>query len=84
MSPRRKRPCRRTAAQQRDKVAPFHCPMSPVLPTDRIPHLGGPGDRCIAGSQTYLCPLADITPSSRPCPLYPRKRTSTDPTGMSG
>src|SRR5262249_22889971 len=48
---RRERPRRRTAAQQRDELAPFHCTMSPVLPTDRIAHLGGPGDRCTAGFQ---------------------------------
>ena len=33
-----KRPCRR-AAEQRDEVAPFHCPMPPMLPTKRIAHL---------------------------------------------
>src|SRR5262249_49660865 len=28
------------AAEQRDELAPFHCPMPPVLPTGRIAHLG--------------------------------------------
>src|SRR5262249_61231413 len=31
---------------QRDELAPFHCPMSPVLPTGRIAHLGS-ADCCI-------------------------------------
>src|SRR6516165_10269934 len=30
LRPRRKRPCSRRAAEQRDELAPFHCPMSPV------------------------------------------------------
>jgi len=35
---RRERPrCR--AAEQRDEVAPVHCPKPPVLPTERIAHL---------------------------------------------
>src|SRR5215472_11223640 len=36
---RRERPRRRTA-EQTDEGAPFHCPVSPVLPTERIAHLG--------------------------------------------
>ena len=36
---RRERPRRRRAAEERDEVAPFHCPMPPVLPTERIAHL---------------------------------------------
>src|SRR5262249_47896955 len=36
---RRERP-RRRAAEQRYEVAPFHCPMPPVLPTERIAPLG--------------------------------------------
>jgi hypothetical protein len=36
---RRYRPRRRTT-EQRYELAPFHCPMSPVLPTERIAHLG--------------------------------------------
>ena len=35
---RRERPGRR-AADKRDELAPFHCPMPPVLPTERIAHL---------------------------------------------
>src|SRR5262249_23731434 len=34
------------AAEQRDELAPFHCPMPPVLPTERIAHLGT-ADCCI-------------------------------------
>ena len=30
---------RRRAAQQRDELAPFHYPMSPVLPAERIAYL---------------------------------------------
>src|SRR6516164_10226765 len=41
---RRERPRRRRAAEQRDEIAPFQWPMSPVLPTGRIAHLGGAGD----------------------------------------
>ena len=33
------RPHRRAADEQRDELAPVHCPMPPVLPTDRIAHL---------------------------------------------
>jgi hypothetical protein len=32
-------PRRGCAAEQRDELAPFHCPMPPVLPTERIAHL---------------------------------------------
>src|SRR5262249_45726429 len=42
---RRERTCRR-AAEQRYELAPFHCPMRPVLPTERIAHLGT-ADCCI-------------------------------------
>src|SRR5262249_12565053 len=35
---RRERPRGRRAAEQRDELAPFHCPMPPVLPTERIAH----------------------------------------------
>src|SRR6516165_7649764 len=37
---RRKRPCRRRAADQRDELPALHCPMPPVLPSERIAHLG--------------------------------------------
>src|SRR5262245_64094008 len=36
---RRERPRRSRATKQRDERAPFHCPMSPALPTERIAHL---------------------------------------------
>src|SRR5262249_7567082 len=37
---RGERPCGRHAAEQRYELAPFHCSMPPVLPTERIAHLG--------------------------------------------
>jgi len=42
---RRERP-RRRAAEQRYELAASHCPMPPVLPTERIAHLGT-ADCCI-------------------------------------
>src|SRR6516164_4967609 len=36
---RRERPRSRRATEERDEVAPFHCPMPPVLATKRIAHL---------------------------------------------
>jgi hypothetical protein len=36
LRPRRERPTRRRAADERDEFAPFHCPAPPVLPTERI------------------------------------------------
>src|SRR6266404_9261087 len=36
---RRERPRDRRAAEQRDELAAFHCPMPPVLLTERIAHL---------------------------------------------
>jgi|SRR5215475_1182080 len=36
---RRERPRRSRAAEKRDEVAPFHYPMPPVLPTERIARL---------------------------------------------
>ena len=54
---RRERPSGRRAAQQRDELAPLHCPMPPVLPTERIAHLGTAGDSCAAGFQDGLRPL---------------------------
>src|SRR5262249_38781854 len=36
----------RRAAEQRDECAASHCPMPPVLPTERIAHLGT-ADCCI-------------------------------------
>src|SRR5262249_1709828 len=38
---RSERPCCRTA-EQRDELAASHCPMPPVLPTERIAHLATP------------------------------------------
>src|SRR5262249_54850337 len=46
LSPRRERPRRCRAAEQRYELAASHCPMPPVLPTERIAHLGT-ADCCI-------------------------------------
>jgi hypothetical protein len=46
--------CRRRAADERDELAPFHCPMPPVLPTERIAHLNTAGDCCAAGFRSSL------------------------------
>src|SRR5215468_10701015 len=43
---RRDRPRSRRTAEQRDELAALHCPMPPVLPTERIAHLGT-ADCCI-------------------------------------
>src|SRR5262249_27711931 len=40
------RPHHRRATEKRDELAPSHCPMHPVLPTERIAHLGM-ADCCI-------------------------------------
>jgi Transposase zinc-binding domain/Putative transposase len=40
---RRERPCGGRAAEQRDELASLHCLMPPVLPTERIAHLGPAG-----------------------------------------
>jgi hypothetical protein len=53
---RRERP-RRRAAQKRYELAPFHCAVSPVLPTNRIAHPSTAGDCCAAGFQPGLCRL---------------------------
>src|SRR5262245_21202693 len=37
--------------------ASFHCPVSPVLPTERIAHLGTAGDCCAAGFRSGLSQL---------------------------
>src|SRR5262249_44349795 len=43
---RRQRPRHRRTAEQRDELAPLHCPGPPVLPTGRIARLGT-ADCCI-------------------------------------
>ena len=48
---RRERP-RRHAAEQRDELAPFHCPVSPVLPNERN---STPRYCCAAGFRSDLC-----------------------------
>jgi hypothetical protein len=50
---RRERP-RGSAAEQGDKFAAFHCPVPPVLRTERIAHLGTAGDCCAAGFRSGL------------------------------
>src|SRR5262249_7898016 len=35
---RRQRPRRRRSAEERDELAPAHCPVPPVLPTGKIAH----------------------------------------------
>src|SRR5215472_12996620 len=78
----RARPRNDRAAEKRDELAAFHCPVPPVLRTkDRIAQ-----HCCAAGFQSCLCPLwvkSGHHPFTKPCSLYPRKRTSTDATGMS-
>jgi hypothetical protein len=44
---RRERPGRNPAAEQRDELAPFHCLKPPVLPRERIAHLGAAADGCV-------------------------------------
>jgi hypothetical protein len=66
---RRERPRRRTA-EEGEELAPFHCPMSPVLRTDRIAHLGTAAD-CCAGDfeQVYVAfgvRFGPVTISARP------------------
>ena len=48
----RERPCDRRSTEQSDEVAPFQCSVPPVLPTERIAHLGAAGDRCAGGFRT--------------------------------
>src|SRR5262249_38602150 len=50
---RRERPRCGRAAEQRDELAPFHCLMSPVRPTERIAHLGGAADLLRCGISTW-------------------------------
>ena|SRR6516225_4696035 len=40
LRPRRQRPSGRRAAEKGDELAASHCPMPPVLPTERIAPLG--------------------------------------------
>ena len=53
LRPRRERPRRRTTKQRYER-APFHCPMPPVLRTERIAYLPTAGDCCAAGFQSGL------------------------------
>ena len=54
MVTRREWPRDGPAAEQRDELAAFHCPMPPVLRTERIAHLNAPGDCCVAGFRPGL------------------------------
>jgi hypothetical protein len=50
----RERP-RGRAAEQREELAPFHCPIPPVLPTERIAHLDVAGAAALRDfSPAYL------------------------------
>ena len=51
---RRERPSGRRATDERDEVAPLHCSMPPMLPSERIAHLSKAGDCCAAGFQSGL------------------------------
>jgi hypothetical protein len=68
---RHERP-RSRAAEQRDQLATFHCPMSPVLPTERIPHPGGAGDLLRCGISV---PSMSALGHSRPRPAKPKGYT---------
>ena len=57
---RGERPRSRTA-EQRDERAPVHCPVPPVLPTERIAHLGTAGDCCAAGFRPNYIGLGSST-----------------------
>ena len=48
--------------------SPFHCPMPPVLRTERIAHLSTTGDCCAARFDTGLCRLGQ-TATTRRSPL---------------
>src|SRR5262249_37735908 len=81
---RRERPRGRRAAEQRYELAASHCPMPPVLPTERIAHLGT-ADCCIRPpGRNEMIP---ITPpkifskevaQNRP-PHLPRQQPSSPP-----
>src|SRR6516165_8830989 len=58
---RRDRPCGSGAAEQHDEVAAFHCPIRPVLRTERIAQLGTAGDRCTAGFQSAYVRFGSFT-----------------------
>jgi hypothetical protein len=64
---RHERPSDGRAAEQRDEIVPSHCPMPPVLSTERIAHLHIAGDCCTAGFRSALRPVwvqpADMPPA---------------------
>src|SRR5262249_12300982 len=66
LRPRRERPRGRRAAEQYDELAPPHCPMPPVFPTERIAHLGTV-DCCIHPPERY------DTIGSRRRKFFPRR-----------
>jgi hypothetical protein len=72
---RRQRPRCRRAAEQRYELAAFHCPMPPVLPTERIAHLSRAEDCCAAGFQSGLCRfrvMSALSAMSAARPLAPQ------------
>jgi hypothetical protein len=71
----RPRCCR--AADERDEFAPFHCPMPPVLPTERIAHLSTAGDCCAAGFQSGLCRRCPTELSRRATSIHVRSTPGT-------
>jgi hypothetical protein len=67
----RERP-RSRATEQCHELAAVHCPMPPVLPTERIAHSG---DCCAAGFPSRLCRLwvtLGHSAISAQCPVCPR------------
>jgi hypothetical protein len=79
----RERPCGCHAANERDEVAPFHCPMPPVLPTERIAHLGTadccihpPGNDMIASTPPKI--FSKEVAQNRP-PHLPRQQPPSPP-----
>jgi hypothetical protein len=63
-----------------------HCSVPPVLPTERIAHIGTAAACCAAGFRSCLCRRWVINGHRRctsECPLYPEKRTSPNVVGTS-
>src|SRR5262249_60677715 len=86
---RRERPCSHSAAEKRDELAPFHCPIPPVLSTERIAHLSY--GRRLLRCDISVGPMTALGqkrrgPSARAdtaCPLCPESGQIADSPGMS-
>ena len=80
LRPRRNRPRRRRAAEQRDELAAVHCLVPPVLKIERIAHLGTAGDCRVAAFQSSLCrswvKLSSALPQQRQLGGHPRSAAS--------